>query len=38
MKTKDQYIPPQIEVIDIEIAQNFFASSGDLYDMDGENW
>ncbi|MPN01351.1 hypothetical protein SDC9_148560 [bioreactor metagenome] len=31
------YVPPEIEVIDIELAQNFM-ESGTLPDMDGDNW
>lgn len=38
MKTNNLYTPPQIEVIDIELSQNFFAGSGELPGMGGEEW
>lgn len=32
------YVAPEIEVIDIELAQNFMGSTKPLPDMDGDNW
>lgn len=33
------YVPPEIEVIDIELAQNFMGSmDGTLPDVDGDDW
>lgn len=39
-KSAGLYVAPEIEVIDIELAQNFMGSTGDgePSNMDGEDW
>jgi hypothetical protein len=36
--TEEQYISPDIKVIDIEISHAILAGSGDLPGMPGEDW
>lgn len=38
LQNEEQYIAPDIEVIDIEIEQNVLSGSGNLFDYDGEDW
>ncbi|WP_298652234.1 hypothetical protein [uncultured Proteiniphilum sp.] len=34
----NDYIAPEIDVVEIEIEQHILAGSGDVPDMEGENW
>ena len=36
--TKQQYVAPNIEIIDIEMEQNILGGSGTTTDMSGEAW
>lgn len=38
LQNKEEYIAPNIEVLSVEIEQSFFAGSGDLPGMPGEDW
>ena len=35
---REEYLAPQIEVVEIEIEQNLLAGSGNLLDLPGEEW
>ena len=36
--TEQQYVAPNIEIIDIEMQQNILGGSGTADDMSGEGW
>ncbi len=36
--TEEQYVAPQIEMIEIETSQNILGASGDTSDFEGEDW
>lgn len=38
LQTEEQYIAPDIDVIEIEVEQNVLSGSANLFDYDGEDW
>ena len=38
LQNSEEYIAPNIEVLSVEAEQSFFAGSGDLPGMPGEDW
>lgn len=38
LENEKEYTSPIIEVIEVEVEQNFFAGSGDLPNLPAEDW